>query len=47
MKQASASPTAAEMKAIEDKKELDDWGKQGNVTPAYNLPAHGAVVQYA
>jgi len=48
MKQASASPTAAEEKAIEDKKELDDWGKQGNVTPAYNdLAKHGSVVQYA
>merc|ERR1712046_136977 len=48
MKQASASPTAAESKAIEDKKELDDWGKQGNVTPAFNsLEAHGKIVQYA
>merc|ERR1712046_6518 len=48
MKQASASPTAAEMKAIEDKKELDDWGKQGNVTPAYNnLEKHGSMVSYA
>lgn len=48
MKQASQSPTAAEMKAIEDKKDLDDWGKQGNVTPAYNdLGKHGEVVQYA
>lgn len=48
MKQASQSPTAAEMKAIEDKKDLDDWGKQGNVTPAFNdLKAHGGVVQYA
>jgi hypothetical protein len=48
MKQASASPTAAEEKAIEDKKELDDWGKQGNVTPAYNdKEKHGQVVAYA
>jgi len=48
MKQASASPTAAEMKAIEDKKDLDDWGKQGNVTPAFNdLEKHGGVVAYA
>merc|ERR1711937_744678 len=48
MKQASASPTAAGMKAIEDKKDLDDWGKQGNVTPAYNnLEKHGAIVSYA
>ena len=48
MKQASASPTAAESKAIEDKKELDDWGKQGNVVPAYNsLEKHGQIVQYA
>lgn len=48
MKQASASPTAAEMKAVEDKKELDDWGKQGNVTPAFNsLEKHGAIVSYA
>jgi len=36
------------MKAIEDKNELDDWGKQGNVTPAYNsVAAHGKIVQYA
>lgn len=50
MRQASQmqSPTAAEEKAIEDKKELDDWGKQGNVTPAYNsLERDGAVVAYA
>ena len=48
MKQASSSPTAAEMKAIEDKKDLDDWGKQGNVTPAFNdLEKHGGVVAYA
>lgn len=48
MKQASESPTAAEMKAIEDKAELDDWGKQGAHTTAYNnLEKHGAVVAYA
>ena len=48
MKQASESPTAAEMKAIEDKHELDDWGKQGASTAAYNsLDRHGAVVAYA
>merc|ERR1711937_772807 len=48
MKQASASPTAAEEEAIENKKELDDWGKQGNVTPAYNdKEKHGAIVSYA
>ena len=59
MKQASAgpsaktlsetrsSPTGAEMKAIEDKNELDDWGKQGNVVPAFNDLKHGQIVQYA
>jgi len=48
MKQASESPTAAEMKAVEDKAELDDWGKQGAHTAAYNnLEKHGAVVAYA
>merc|ERR1712032_1421612 len=36
------------MKAIEDKAELDDWGKQGAHTTAYNnLEKHGAVVAYA
>jgi hypothetical protein len=35
------------MKAIEDKNELDDWGKQGNVTPAYNDLKHGTIAQYA
>lgn len=47
-KAASESPTAAEMKAVEDKAELDDWGKQGAHTAAYNnLEKHGAVVAYA
>jgi hypothetical protein len=47
-KEASQSPTAAEMKAIEDKAELDDWGKQGAHTAAYNnLEKHGHVVAYA
>jgi len=36
------------MKAIEDKAELDDWGKQGAHTAAYNnLEKHGHVVAYA
>merc|ERR1712032_565987 len=36
------------MKAVEDKAELDDWGKQGAHTAAYNnLEKHGAVVAYA
>jgi len=48
MKQSSESPTAAEMKAIEDAHELADWGKQGSNTAAYNsLDRHGAVVSYA
>ena len=48
MKAASESPTAAEMKAAEDKAELDDWGKQGAGTVAYNsLDRHGHVVAYA
>ena len=47
MKAASESPTAAEMKKIEDQNELNDWGKQGAHTPAFNTLSHGHVVQYA
>ena len=37
MKQASASPTAAESKTKEDEKNLTDWGSgHGNNVPAYN-----------
>ena len=32
----SNSPTAAESKTIEDKKNHDDWAKQGNNTPSHN-----------
>ena len=30
------SPSGAESKVIEDKKNLDDWTKQGNATPAFS-----------
>merc|ERR1712032_1556995 len=47
-KAASESPTGAQMKAEEDKEELDDWGKQGASTPAFNqLDKHGIIVAYA
>ena len=47
-KAASETPTGAQMKAEEEKDELDDWGKQGASTPAYNqLDKHGIVVAYA
>ena len=45
--QTRSSPTGAEMKAIEDKKDLDDWGKQGNAQPAFNDLKHGEIAQYA
>jgi len=32
----SESPTAAESKAREDKTNLNNWGKQGNLTPAHS-----------
>ena len=38
MHKLSNSPTAAESKVIEDKKNHDDWAKQGNNTPAHNKP---------
>lgn len=43
MKKKSESPTAAESKAREDKTNLENWGKQGNLVPAHskthNAPA--------
>merc|ERR1711981_1442979 len=36
MHKKSESPTAAESKTREDKINLDNWGRQGNVTPAHS-----------
>jgi len=36
MKKKSESPTAAESKTREDKINLDNWGKQGNLVPAHS-----------
>ena len=36
MKKKSESPTAAESKAREDKTNLENWGKQGNLVPAHS-----------
>lgn len=41
MKKKSESPTAAESKAREDKTNLENWGKQGNLVPAHSK-THGA-----
>merc|ERR1712048_1345685 len=36
MHKKSESPTAAESKAREDKTNLENWGKQGNLVPAHS-----------
>jgi hypothetical protein len=36
MKKKSESPTAAESKAREDKTNVENWGKQGNLVPAHS-----------
>ncbi len=35
-KSESVSPTAAESKAREDKTNVENWGKQGNLVPAHS-----------
>ena len=35
-KTSTKSPTAAESKVKEDQRNVDDWTKQGNATPAFN-----------
>ena len=36
MHKKSESPTAAESKTREDKTNLENWGKQGNLVPAHS-----------